>query len=113
MEDEDEKGRLDEKKSQLDVLDNEHKKRYMDEIIHLEEVKNANIENQFSTCFGTTTDKRVLEFFTKNVIIYSVLFFSMLQVYRSTGSDERSIWVNIITMILGTFLPSPSLNRKK
>lgn len=70
------------------------------------------LDNTYQSCCFTS-DKRALDFFTKSIIILGILLFSMFQVIHIDNIPERNNYLNIIILILGTFLPSPSLKQNK
>eukprot|EP00466_Bigelowiella_natans_P001943 jgi/Bigna1/140710/aug1.57_g15418 len=90
----------------------EFKKRLEQEMLHKMEVEDAKLENTYQSCC-MTSDKRALEFFLKSGVIFSVLVFSMLQVITINDSSERNAFLNIVILILGTFLPSPKIKDNK
>ena len=105
---------MDNKELVLDVKQHsqEFKKRLEQEILHKMEVEDAKLENTYQSCC-MTSDKRALEFFLKSGVIFSVLVFSMLQVITINNSSERNAFLNIVILILGTFLPSPKIKDNK
>ena len=72
------------------------------------------IENQYETCacWGNgKTDRRLLEFMSKFIVLLTVLLFSCTM--TAIGDGDKNIYINLIVMILSIFLPSPSIKNKK
>lgn len=70
-------------------------------------------ENFYTCCSGNTTDKRVIEYFTKFSVCFIVLLFCIVQLIRLGGDCTADhLYGNILSMILGVFLPSPVITRK-
>jgi len=89
----------------IDINDELYKK----EIINRMKIEDENIYK--SCCL--TSDKRALEFFFKSGVIFSILLFCMLQVMTVSNASERNAFLNIVILILGTFLPSPKIKPNK
>jgi len=70
-------------------------------------------ENFYRCCSGTKSDKRVIEFFSKFVICVIVLMFCIVQLYvHHDNCNSNSLYGNILSMILGLFLPTPRVSKK-
>ena len=65
------------------------------------------IENQHDTCLGGSTDKRLLEFVTKMVVLFCVLVFSCVMVAKH--DENQQVYINLIAMILSILFPSPGV----
>lgn len=90
----------------------EYKNKVAEEEIHRKEIEDEKFLNTYRSCC-LTSDKRALEFFLKSGVIFSVLIFSMIQVMTVENSAERNAFLNVVILILGTFLPSPKIKEDK
>lgn len=83
------------------------------EIIHHKmELEEKAIDNEFKSCCGLRFDKRVVGLLNKTLIIFIVLIFSLLQLFIIDDSTEKSLYFNLVVLILGTAI-SPKENEKK
>lgn len=98
---------VDIKHSEADAL-----KSLKDEMIHKLKLENERYENTYTSCC-LRSDKRALEFFLKSFVIFSVLAFAMLMSLFTEDVSERNAFINIVILILGTFLPSPKIKEDK
>ena len=106
--------KLDENKDVvLDVKNTqEYRNKLAEEMIHRRELEDEKYINTYQSCC-LTSDKRALEFFLKSGVIFSVLVFSMIQVMTVGNPSERNAFLNVVILILGTFLPSPKIKEDK
>ena len=81
-----------------------------EEQIHHLELENERYQNTYESCC-LKIDKRALEFFLKSFVIFSVLIFAMLMSVYTENVSERNAFINIVILILGCFLPSPSIKK--
>lgn len=88
------------------------KNRLAEEIAHRRELEDEKHVNACQSCC-LTSDERALEFFLKSGVIFSVLVFSMIQVMTVGNPSERNAFLNVVILILGTFLPSPKIKEDK
>ena len=58
-----------------------------------------------SCCF--VADKRVIVFSSQLIIAFSVITFSFVQLARNNECEHNQLYVGLVTMIIGIFLPSP------
>lgn len=63
-------------------------------------------------CSGGTCDKRVMKFLATFYITVAVSAFCMVQLYRVDKCDS-DIYVTLLSMCVGMWLPSPTLTSKK
>lgn len=54
-----------------------------------------------------TVDKRALAFFSSLVISLIILLFCIYQLVNKTECEDIQIYISLITMIIGVYLPSP------
>jgi hypothetical protein len=80
---------------------------------HKIELENKEIDNNYTSCCGSTIDKRVLQFFNRTLIIFLVLLFSMFKLTSINEPNEKSIYINIIMVILGTVVAKSNKNVSK
>ena len=71
-----------------------------------EENVNINDENLWRSCC-LVTDRRMIVFFSQLVIALSVISFSFVQLARKDECESNQLYVGLVTMIIGIFLPSP------
>lgn len=70
------------------------------------------IENQYDCCVnGATTDKRILNFTAKCMVLFSILIFSFVMI--SKQDENSSIYINIILIIMSIWIPSPKISSQK
>jgi hypothetical protein len=58
-----------------------------------------------SCCF--LVDKRMTVFISQLIIALAVISFSFVQLIRSNDCESNQLYVGLLTMVLGIFLPSP------
>lgn len=96
----------------INISNDDIKHKAQQELINKIHIENEALENQYDCCMGNTTDKRILDFIAKFLIIFSILCFSFVMVVSTNDSSERNIFIIIINTILSIFLPSPSIKDK-
>lgn len=64
-------------------------------------------------CTNGMTDKRVLIYCTQVAFGLIVMLFCITQLYIDDRCDRTSIYLPLLTSIIGYFLPSPTMNKKK
>ena len=69
------------------------------------------MENQYQIFCGSnqTTDKRILEWGAKCLVLFSVLIFAMVSVVKH--DENQALFLNLIVLILSVFLPTPSIKK--
>jgi len=81
-----------------------------EEQLHLvtipEENVNINDDNLWRSCC-LITDRRMIVFFSQLIIGISVISFSFIQLVRNDDCESNQLYVGLVTMIIGIFLPSP------
>ena len=65
-------------------------------------------ENTYRSCC-LTSDKRALQFFSQFTICVGVLLFSMFKLINSVECEETQVYVGMITMIVGIYIPQPKM----
>ena len=65
-------------------------------------------ENTYRSCC-LTSDKRALQFFSQFTICVGVLLFSMYKLINSVECEETQVYIGMITMIIGIYLPNPKI----
>jgi hypothetical protein len=71
-----------------------------------ENVHNVVDDNLWRSCC-LVTDRRMIVFFSQLVIGLSVISFSFVQLVRQDQCESNQLYVGLVTMIIGIFLPSP------
>jgi hypothetical protein len=82
------------------MIDNEQ-----DVLVNIPEEK-INEDNLWRSCC-LVTDKRMIVFFSQLIIGISVISFSFIQLARNDECESNQLYVGLVTMIIGIFLPSP------
>lgn len=67
----------------------------------------AENENQYKTCCGTVSDKRLLVFISSLSISLLILTFCCYQLVNKEDCQSQNTYVGIITLIIGIWLKSP------
>jgi hypothetical protein len=62
-----------------------------------------------SCCFYL--DKRVMEYFTKIIVLFIFCVFFCVQLFRIDNCDSNQLYSSLLTLCLGIFLPSPRLTK--
>ena len=68
-----------------------------------------NSENTYKSCC-ISSDKRALAFFSQFTISISVLLFSFYKLINSDRCEDTQVYIGLITMIIGVYIPSPRMN---
>ncbi len=66
-------------------------------------------KHTLACCSNSNIDDRFLKFIATLSISIIVLIFSC---YMIATTDDKEIWINMMMLILGVFLPSPSIKKK-
>ena len=74
---------------------------------HEIDIDNINHENQLKNCCGTTSDKRLLMFIASLTISLIAIAFSCYQLSRKLDCESQSVYIGILTLILGVWVKSP------
>ena len=82
------------------MIDNEQ-----DVLVNIPEEK-INEDNLWRSCC-LVTDRRMIVFFSQLIIGISVISFSFIQLARNDECESNQLYVGLVTMIIGIFLPSP------
>lgn len=65
-------------------------------------------ENTYRSCC-LILDKRALAFFSQFTISLGVLLFSMYKLIISDSCEDTQVYIGLITMIIGVYIPSPRM----
>jgi hypothetical protein len=76
------------------------------EVVSEEKVHNVIDENLWRSCC-LITDRRMIVFFSQLIIALAVISFSFVQLIRNDQCESNQLYVGLVTMIIGIFLPSP------
>ena len=63
--------------------------------------------NDWHSCCGTSSDKRLLVFIANLSISFILLIFSMIRLIEPLQPDERSIYIGFISLVIGIWVKSP------
>ena len=80
---------------------------------HKIQLENLELENNYHSCCLGNTDKRLLEYISKNVVIIASLLFSMsMLIFDAINKNEcnplQSVYTSIIMLIIGLYInPDP------
>ena len=83
----------------------------IEKAVHLEKEIIEN-ENTYQSCC-LRVDKRALSFFSSLAVSLIVLLFSIYQLINKNKCEDIQIYISLITMVVGIFLPQPNLNNDK
>jgi len=67
-------------------------------------------ENTYKSCC-LTSDKRALQFFSQFTISVCILLFSMYMLINAEECSESQVYIGLITMIIGVYIPQPSIKK--
>ena len=67
-------------------------------------------ENTYRSCC-LTSDKRALQFFSQFTLCVGVLLFSMYKLINSNECEETQVYIGLITMIIGIYIPQPVIKK--
>lgn len=84
---------------------------------HLHNLKDAveiekdliDTENTYKSCC-ITSDKRALAFFSQFTISIMIMLFSFYKLINSDRCEDTQVYIGLITMIIGVYLPNPKMN---
>jgi len=65
-------------------------------------------ENLWTCCSGGKIDKRGMIFIVQTFVVLLVLVFSMYMIGHSDADTDVTVWVSIVSAIVGNFLPTTS-----
>lgn len=63
-------------------------------------------ENLWTCCSGGKIDKRGMIFIVQTSIVLMVLLFSMFMIAFGQETQDATVWVSILSAIVGNFLPT-------
>ena len=66
-------------------------------------------ENTYKSCC-ISSDKRALAFFSQFTISLMVMLFSFYKLINSDRCEDTQVYIGLITMIIGVYLPAPKMN---
>ena len=64
-------------------------------------------QNDWHSCMGGKTDRRLLVFSANLTISLMLLIFSLIRLLDPLPSDERSIYIGFISLVVGIWVKSP------
>lgn len=73
--------------------------------IESEHIKN---DTEWKSCC-LVMDRRFVVFITQFSISLAVLFFSMYKLLTSLTCDETQVYIGLLTMIIGVYMPQPTI----
>ena len=82
---------------------------HMERVIKIEDEHIKN-ENTWKSCC-LTADKRFVVFITQFSISIIILSFSMYKLLTASTCDETQVYIGLITMIIGVYMPQPTIKQ--
>tara|TARA_R110000787_G_scaffold1972_2_gene8207 strand:+ start:3785 stop:4120 length:336 start_codon:yes stop_codon:yes gene_type:complete len=67
-------------------------------------------DDHWESCCGIILDRRATVFFSQLVIASVVIIFCIYQLINSITCEADSLYSGMLTLIIGIYLPSPSLS---
>jgi hypothetical protein len=64
-------------------------------------------QNDWHSCMGGNTDKRLLIFSANLTISLTLLIFSLIRLIQPLPSDEKAFYCGIVSLIVGIWIKSP------
>jgi hypothetical protein len=61
------------------------------------------------SCCGMRLDKRVVLFFSQFSIAIMIISFSLYQLNKSDDCNHNQLYLGLLTLIIGIFLPNPKV----
>ena len=82
-----------------------------DKLINSQTLSEKEFERKtyWKSCCGFQVDKRGISFFSQFFISIIIIIFCLLQLHRLDKCDS-DIYMNLLTLILGTWLPNPKMS---
>ena len=91
---------------------NDIAKRQVLHAIDMEDKKiEVELENEYKSCCGGNTDRRLLQFYSQLAFSLITVIFSVTKLALSTSCDQDSLYSGLLMMVIGTWLPSPRLSK--
>ena len=63
-------------------------------------------ENMWTCCSGTSIDKRGIIFIVQTFMVLIILIFCMYMICSAEDGEDYTVWVSIMSAIVGNFLPT-------
>ena len=73
------------------------------------QIENENLRKEWKMCCSNTSPEAIKYFVSVSFSI-AVMVFSIIQIIRDV--DDKSIYYNLLSLIIGIFIKSPSLEKK-
>jgi len=77
------------------------------ELVVREIPNTKNDNNEWKTCCGRTSDRRLLQFIASLSISILILIFSCYKLSQELGCTTENVYVGLITLIIGFWVKSP------
>jgi hypothetical protein len=77
----------------------------------LNQNENNNLERYIWKSFCFEIDRRVVIFFSQFSIGIMVISFSLYQLNKDSSCENQQIYVGLLTMMVGIFLPAPRIQK--
>ena len=91
---------------------NDITKRQVQHAIDMEDKKiEVELENEYKSCCGGNTDRRLLQFYSQLTFSLITVIFSVTKLALSTSCDQDSLYSGLLMIVIGTWLPSPRLSK--
>ena len=96
--------------SKLKVKDRKNPEVREDREDHEDHEDTQSINSNIFLCTSTKYDRRCLDYMAKYSVSLLVLFFCFIQVIRHNDVSDSVVYLNIISAILGYYIPAPNLH---
>lgn len=65
-------------------------------------------ETLWTCCSGSTVDKRAAIFIVQTIMIFIIMIFCMCMIILAEEHQDITVWVSLLSAIVGNFLPKNS-----
>ena len=95
------------------MTEEKHDARQIQHALDMEDKKiEVELENEFKSCCGCNTDKRLLQFYSQLTFSLTTIAFCITKLALSESCEHDSLYSGLLMMVVGTWLPSPSMGRR-
>ena len=95
------------------MTEEKHDARQIQHALDMEDKKiEVELENEFKSCCGCNTDKRLLQFYSQLTFSLTTIAFCIAKLALSESCEHDSLYSGLLMMVVGTWLPSPSMGRR-
>ena len=76
------------------------------------DVEAQKAKNEWHSCCGLVLDRRAAQYFTQIAIIASIMLFTIYQLCTIESCESQSVYIGLLTMLIGILIPSPQFHVK-